>query len=71
MFILPRHPWVTWHWLLAFIPVGAFATPVSLPRFANFSYAPDTAKLKHSLRSIAFDIPCGTWNNAPIGLLIP
>ena len=47
------------------------AMPVALPKFANFSYAPDTAKLKHSFKSIAFDIPCGTWKNAPIGRLIP
>ena len=27
--------------------------------------------MKQASKSIAFDNPCGTWNKAPIGLLIP
>ena len=32
MLTLPHHLRVTWQWLLAFMPVIAFATPVTLPQ---------------------------------------
>ncbi len=49
----------------------AVATPIFLPNTAKRSYAPSKAKRKHSFISIALERPCATWNNAPIGLLIP
>ncbi|NMC22492.1 MAG: TolC family protein, partial [Serratia sp.] len=54
MFILPRHPWVTWHWLLAFMPVGAFATPVSLPQalVAAQDYSAELSASRHQINAL-------------------
>ena len=49
------------------------ALPISYAIFAKRSSAPSpsSAKRRHSVMSIAFEIPCGTWKSAPIGRLIP
>ncbi|QLK61033.1 heavy metal RND transporter [Enterobacteriaceae bacterium Kacie_13] len=54
MLILPRHPWVTWQWLLAFMPVGAFATPVSLPQalVAAQDYSAELSASRHQINAL-------------------
>jgi outer membrane protein TolC len=54
MLNLPRHPWVTWHWLLAFMPVSAFATPVSLPQalVAAQGYSAELSASRHQINAL-------------------
>jgi len=54
MLHLPRHPRVTWHWLLAFMPVSAFATPVSLPQalVAAQGYSADLSASRHQINAL-------------------
>ncbi|MCS3422494.1 outer membrane protein TolC [Rahnella sp. BIGb0603] len=54
MLNLPRHPWVTWHWLLAFMPVSAFATPVSLPQalVAAQGYSAELSANRHQINAL-------------------
>lgn len=54
MLNLPRHPWVTWHWLLAFMPVSAFATPVSLPQalVAAQEYSAELSASRHQINAL-------------------
>ena len=47
------------------------AAPIARPRSPNRPYAPSSTKVKTLLNQHGVEIPCGTWNNAPIGLLIP
>lgn len=54
MLTLPRHPRVTWQWLLAFIPVSAFATPVSLPQalVAAQDYSAELSASRHQINAL-------------------
>ncbi|MBU9823031.1 TolC family protein [Rahnella sp. BCC 1045] len=54
MLNLPRHPWLTWHWLLAFMPVSAFATPVSLPQalVAAQGYSAELSASRHQINAL-------------------
>lgn len=54
MLNLPRHPRVTWHWLLAFMPVSAFATPVSLPQalVAAQGYSAELSASRHQINAL-------------------
>jgi outer membrane protein TolC len=54
MLNLPRHPWVTWQWLLAFMPVSAFATPVSLPQalVAAQGYSAELSASRHQINAL-------------------
>lgn len=54
MFTLPRHPLVTWQWLLAFMPVSAFATPVSLPQalVAAQDYSAVLSASRHQINAL-------------------
>ncbi|WP_413528727.1 TolC family protein [Rahnella inusitata] len=54
MFILPRHPLVTWQWLLAFMPVSAIATPVSLPQalVAAQDYSAELSASRHQINAL-------------------
>ena len=54
MLILPRHLRVTWHWLLAFMPVSAFATPVSLPQalVAAQGYSAELSASRHQINAL-------------------
>ena len=54
MFILPRHPGVTWQWLLAFMPVSAIATPVSLPQalVAAQDYSAELSASRHQINAL-------------------
>ncbi|MBU9827750.1 TolC family protein [Rahnella perminowiae] len=49
MSVLPRHHRVTWQWLLAFVPVSAFATPVTLPQalIAAQDYSAELSASRH------------------------
>lgn len=54
MLNLPRHPRVTWHWLLAFMPVSAFATPVTLPQalVAAQGYSAELSASRHQINAL-------------------
>jgi outer membrane protein TolC len=54
MFILPRHPGVTWQWLLAFMPLSAFATPVTLPQalVAAQDYSAELSASRHQINAL-------------------
>ncbi|MBU9844459.1 TolC family protein [Rahnella ecdela] len=54
MFNLPRHPGVTWQWLLAFVPVSAFATPVTLPQalVAAQDYSAELSASRHQINAL-------------------
>ncbi|MBF7995606.1 TolC family protein [Rahnella laticis] len=54
MLNLPRHPRVTWHWLLAFMPVSAFATPVTLPQalVAAQRYSAELSASRHQINAL-------------------
>ncbi|MFU2317571.1 TolC family protein [Rahnella sp. PCH160] len=54
MLNLPRHLRVTWHWLLAFMPVSAFATPVSLPQalVAAQEYSAELSASQHQINAL-------------------
>ncbi|AVF34797.1 TolC family protein [Rahnella sikkimica] len=54
MLNLPRHLRVTWHWLLAFMPVSAFATPVSLPQalVAAQGYSAELSASRHQINAL-------------------
>lgn len=54
MLILPRRPLVTWQWLLAFIPVSVFATPVSLPQalVAAQAYSAELSASRHQINAL-------------------
>ncbi|MFO6298672.1 TolC family protein [Rahnella selenatireducens] len=54
MLNLPRHRRVTWHWLLAFMPVSAFATPVSLPQalVAAQEYSAELSASRHQINAL-------------------
>ena len=54
MLNLPRHLRVTWHWLLAFMPVSAFATPVTLPQalVAAQGYSAELSASRHQINAL-------------------
>lgn len=54
MLNLPRHPRVTWHWLLAFMPVSAFATSVTLPQalVAAQGYSAELSASRHQINAL-------------------
>lgn len=54
MLNLPRHRRVTWHWLLAFMPVSAFATPVTLPQalVAAQGYSAELSASRHQINAL-------------------
>ncbi|PKE28825.1 heavy metal RND transporter [Rahnella sp. AA] len=54
MLNLPRHPRVTWHWLLAFMPVSAFAAPVTLPQalVAAQGYSAELSASRHQINAL-------------------
>ncbi|PBI78868.1 heavy metal RND transporter [Rahnella victoriana] len=54
MFDLPRHRRVTWQWLLAFMPVSVFATPVSLPQalVAAQDYSAELSASRHQINAL-------------------
>jgi len=54
MLTLPRRLRVTWHWLLAFMPVCAFATPVSLPQalVAAQEYSAELSASRHQINAL-------------------
>ncbi|RJT47135.1 TolC family protein [Rahnella woolbedingensis] len=54
MFTLPRHPRVTWQWLLAFVPVSALATPVTLPQalVAAQDYSAELSASRHQINAL-------------------
>ena len=53
--------------LVSSAPAKPQATAIAPKR----SLAPSAAYWRHIFRSIALEIPWGTWNSAPIGLLMP
>ncbi|MBU9864866.1 TolC family protein [Rahnella aceris] len=54
MLTLPRHHRMTWQWLLAFVPVSAFATPVTLPQalVAAQDYSAELSASRHQINAL-------------------